>query len=105
MAISFHDSRASVLRTQRRSSARVRPHDFCSGGTPARYARKLIEHLLAAEVEQQIAEIMAPLGIGRRDRRRRCFGRAERGDDVDQSATVADRSDPKLPQILARQPA
>ena len=36
---------------------------------------------------------------------RQCFGRAERGDGVEQFATMADRGDTQLAQILARQPA
>jgi hypothetical protein len=35
-----HVSFVSAMRTQHRSSARVRPHDFCSGGTPARNAKE-----------------------------------------------------------------
>ena len=77
------------------------------GIEPRRQRRRADE---IAEHHRQLAALsFAPTlpspAMGTGGRRSAGFGRAERGDGVEQSATMADRGDTQLAQILARQPA
>ena len=53
----------------------------------------------------RIREGAAAIGRDGWKRGRQCFGRAERGDGVEQSAAMADRGDTQLAQIVARESA
>jgi CHASE2 domain-containing sensor protein len=72
-------------------------------GIEARGQRRRTNQI--AEHHRQLAALGFAGGDGDRGGRQWRFGRAERGDGVEQSAAMADRGDTQLAQILAREPA
>ena len=64
-----------------------------------RRANKIAEH------HRQLAPLRLARDWRSRSRCRWCFGGAERADSIEQPAAMADGCDPKLAQILRRQPA
>ena len=72
-------------------------------GVEARRQRRRADEI--AKHHRQLAALSFAGGDGDRGGRRCRFGRAERGDGVEQSAAMADRGDTQLAQILAREPA